>query len=283
MPDWIIVIIATSIGTVIGFILSVVHGKQKENERRRKESLRNHFKRFQESIIEPIMNALKGVSNDAGTLEFGGDSGQYLKSMVYGESNSDYEIFGIHFPTQAKEIEDICGSYEAHNRNIEDFKKELAKCIEDETRGLRLQKDDGKPPFIYLHTTEALYYTLYQLVEAKLAQDSRRAIVHDFSGAEIEKINNRWRLKHKHPLQCIHIYAELESENQARFCQQCLIMLQDSSSLQEQTSELYLEAIQLETRAKVIAGRLDFICEQYGNLNNFIKKLKKCPYCRVIV
>jgi hypothetical protein len=282
MPEWAVAVIATSIGTVIGFVLSVVHGNKKEKNKLRNESLRNHFIRFQESTIKPIMNTLEAISNEAGILTSESGLVHYTESRP--DKNSfDYGIFRIHFPTQANQIENIYDDYERHNRKVEDFKGELAKCIREKTK-LELL-GDGSPPFVHMHTTEALYYTLYQIVEAKLSQDSRRVITHDFSDAVAEKLvkRNLWRLKHRYPLTGISIYAVLVNEQEAKSCQQSLISLQNSSDLQEQMVELYSEAIDLEKKTKNIAKGLDFICEQYGNLNNYVKKEKECPYCQTIV
>jgi hypothetical protein len=254
MPEPIILIIGTLGGTALGFLLSVLYGRQQERKKQRNESLRNHFKRFQESTIKPIMNALKRVSNEAGVLIFQSGSEHYMESRLH-KNYSDYGIFKIHFPSQANQIETIYNDYETHNRKIENFKKELAKTIEVET-GLKLQAKGSIKPYVYTHTTEFLYRTLYQIAEAKLSQTSRRVVDCDFSDAVIVKtgkVKEGWRLKHRHPLMVTH-YAELLSENEAKRCQQRLTKLQNSSDLQEKTGQLYSEAIDLEQAMKRIAG-----------------------------
>lgn len=270
MIELVIGALISIVSIVLGFVLNVVYENSRKNRERRNESLKNHFKQLETSVIKPVSEIVGSVKNSEGSLSIKGasHSSPSYATLTGSIGQGEFGIFKSHFPDLAEKVSEQLNKVHKHNEIYESFTNKLGCLIEEKTdvpvtRG-------GERPFIYSDVRYYLRKTLNELAKGE-------SLTFDFQEATIEKLDKFWRVSIRH-----NICAEVRTEAEANQCKRGLIELMELPSLREKMSCLLNSATEVENESKSIADLLDFTCWQYRESTQLLSKQEDCPYCQVI-
>jgi hypothetical protein len=270
MTSSIITAITSIISLLVGFFLHSFYENRRERRQRRYESIRNHFKQLETSIIKPVTDIVRSITNSEGALSVKGASPGSLayNSCIKNLEQGDYYIFKLHFPDQEDKVKKLIDEVNKNNKLHELLIDRLKDLIQEKT-GLPVKRG-GERPFVYEDVPYYLRQTLVQLNE-------HESLRNDFRNSTIQNQNELWKVG----TQSI-IFAEATTEVEANFCKRGLVEIMESASLFEEVSSILKKSKQLEKESRSIADLLDFICWQYRESGQLLNEHKDCPYCQVI-
>jgi hypothetical protein len=270
MTSSIITAITSIISLLVGFFLHVFYENRRERRQGQNESIRNHFKQLETSIINPVTDIVRSITNSEEALSIKGASPRSLAYDTYTKNleQGDYYIFKLHFPDQEDKVKKLMGEVNKHNEFYESLTDKLKELVREKT-GVPVRRG-GEYPFVYEDVPYYLRQTLVQLNE-------RESLRNDFRNSTIKNENELWKVG----TQSL-ILAEVTTEAEANFCKRGLVELMESASLLEEVSSILKKSKQLEKESRSIANLLDFTCWQYRESGQLLNEHKDCPYCQAI-
>lgn len=294
MSDIVIGIIAGSIVALISFILGLFgqiwYGRLQEKRQRQHNSLKQHFLDLNEKTITPLISQLETLQNDLGEISFGGQ-GRYWSphdmKFLPRVLTEDWRVFSLHFPAQAATIDSLVDQINNHNKEFD----ELIKLLEAHLNKIYpLARSIKEPPFLTGELLGFMRTTIFQAARKEYALEFNEdtfeiidnyPITHDFNKSSIVKENEYWLLVNT-PKGNGMKYAILTSKEEAEYCMKSLVALQNSPEFLQEAYKLFEYANLIMGRNRLVADSLAFLRQCYKELGKTLKRVKSCPFCRVI-
>jgi len=279
MSNIVVGIIAGSIVAVISFIIGLFgqiwYGRFQEKQRKRTESLKNHFLRLNGNVITPLMTKLQSLKNDRGEISQDG------KGRHWGTDDAnisldlkDWNSFSLHFENTAETVQRIIEEINTHNKEYDSY---ISKLTEKLNKIRPLHSNFITPSIFSSELLRLSMETLSEMASNRFEKTSY-PIIRDFREANVAQEGERWVLKSKFGTN----YATSNSEANCEHYKKMLIDIQNSQNLQKMTYDLENNAVHLITKCSNIHSLLDFIRHSYEKLGKTLDRVDECYYCQII-